>query len=269
MKKLLILFIAFFCLQALFAQDQVKIDSLRIRLQNAKEDTAKVKLLFQLSDVYGKTDIIKALQFSKDALQLSNQLNSDLYIARSYIKLGSNLIVMGNYDEALKNFLSSLKIAQDHKFQHEEFISLSNLGVIQDRIDKFDNALKYYFEALNIYNKNLEKGKPINEIKNIQGLYNNIGNIYATKKDLGTAEEYYLKGLAISEQKNDNSNIGIICNNLGKLEDEKKNFDKAYSYLLRSLEARQKINDKSGIAKSYYSLANHYSEKQDPVAALE
>ncbi len=269
MKKLLILFIAFFCMQALFAQDQVKIDSLRIRLQNAREDTAKIRLLFELSDVYGKTDIIKALQFSKDALHLSKQLNSDLYIARSYIKLGSNLIVMGNYDEALKNFLSSLKIAQNNKFQYEEFVSLSNLGVIQDRIDKFDNALKYYFEALNIYNKNFEKGKPIYEIKNIQGLYNNIGNIYASKKDLRTAEEYYLKGLAISEQKKDYSNIGIICNNLGKLEDEKKNFDKAYSYLLKSLEARQKINDKSGIAKSYYSLANHYSEKQDPVAALE
>ncbi len=269
MKKLLILFYCFFCLQALIAQDQVKIDSLQIRLQNAREDTAKVNLLFQLSDIYGRTDLIKALQYSKDALQLSTRLKSDLFIARSYIKLGSHLIVMGNYDEALKNFLASLKIAENNNFEHEEFIALSDLGVIQDRIDKFDNALKYYFEALNIYNKSIEKGKPLKGIKNIQGLYNNIGNIYLSKKELNTAKEYYLKGLAIAEQKLDYSNIGNICNNLGKLEDSKENYDIAYGYLIKSLEARQKINDKSGIAKSYYSLANHYSEMQQPNAALE
>lgn len=269
MKKLLILLLGFFCLQALYAQDQVKIDSLQIRLQNAREDTAKINLLFQLSDIYGRTDILKALQFSKDALQLSTQLNSDLFIARSYIKLGSHLIVMGNYDEALKNFLTCLKIAETNNFEHEQFIALSDLGVIQDRIDKFDNALKYYFEALNIYTKSIEKGKPLKGIKNIQGLYNNIGNIYLSKKELNTAKEYYLKGLAIAEQKLDYSNIGNICNNLGKLEDTKKNYDIAYGYLIKSLEARQKINDKSGIAKSYYSLANHYSEMQQPNAALE
>lgn len=269
MKWKLVFLFCLFSLQQIIAQEQVKIDSLQIRLQNAREDTAKVNLLFQLSDIYGRTDIIKALQYSKDALQLSTRLNSDLFIARSYIKLGSHLIVMGNYDEALKNFLASLKIAETNNFEHEEFIALSDLGVIQDRIDKFDNALKYYFEALNIYNKSIEKGKPLKGIKNIQGLYNNIGNIYLSKKELNTAKEYYLKGLAIAEQKLDYSNIGNICNNLGKLEDTKKNYDIAYGYLIKSLEARQKINDKSGIAKSYYSLANHYSEMQQPNAALE
>jgi len=261
-----------FCLlsmQQLFAQDQMKIDSLKIQLSNVSEDTTKVKLLFDLSDVYGRTDLIMALQYAKEALQLSIQTRSELLEARSHIKIGSHLIRMGNYDEALKNYLASLKIAQDNKFEHEEFVSLSNLGVIQDRIEKFDAALKYYFEALNIYNKSSEKGKPIKEIKNIQGLYNNIGNIYASKNDIGTAEEYYLKGLAIAEQKSDFSNIGVICNNLGKLEDQKKNYDKAYGYLIKSLEARQKINDQSGIAKSWYSLANHYLEKQQPAEALE
>jgi tetratricopeptide (TPR) repeat protein len=261
-----------FCLlflQQILAQDQMKIDSLNIQLKNVSEDTTKVKLLFDLSDAYRSTDLIKALQYAKDALQLSKQTGSEVLEARSHIKIGSNLILIGNYDEALKNFLASLKVAQNNKLQNEEFVSLSNLGVIQDRIDKFDNALKYYFEALNIYNKGIEKGKPIKEIKNIQGLYNNIGNIYLSKNELGTAEEYYLKGLAISEQKLDNVNIGIICNNLGKLEDQKKNFDKAHSYLVKSLEARQKINDKSGIAKSYYSLANHYVEMQQPNGALD
>jgi tetratricopeptide (TPR) repeat protein len=269
MKLFLVFVFYFLCVLRLTAQDQVKIDSLKIQLSNVTEDTTKINLLFELSDAYRSSDLVKALQYSKEALQLSVQTRSEVLEARSYIRIGSNLILVGNYDEALKNFLTSLKIAQENKLQYEEFVSLSNLGVIQDRIEKFDNALEYYFKALNIYNKSIEKGKPIKEIKNIQGLYNNIGNIYASKNDIGTAEEYYLKGLAIAEQKNDYSNIGNICNNLGKLEDQKKNFDKAFSYLVKSLEARQKINDKSGIAKSYYSLANHYFEMQQLPEALE
>lgn len=269
MKRSMIFLFYLFSMQQIIAQDQIKIDSLTIQLSNAREDTSKVKVLLELSGVYSRSDLIKALQYSKEALQTSTNIGSTLYETRSYIKIGSYLIAIGNYDEALKNFLASLKLSQDNKFEYEEFASLSDLGVIQDRIDKFENALKYYFEALNIYNKSIEKGKPIREIKNIQGLYNNIGNIYLTKNELNTAEEYYLKGLAIAEKKLDYSNIGIICNNLGKLEDQKKNFDIAYGYLTKSLDARQKIKDKSGIAKSYYSLANHYSEMQQLNEALE
>lgn len=269
MKRSLIFLFCLLSMQQIFAQDQMKIDSLTIQFNNAKEDTSKVKLLLELSDTYSRTDLIKAMQFSKEALQRSIASENELLIARSYIRIGTNLILFGNYDEALKNFLESLKISQKYKFESEEFASLTDLGVVQDRIEKFDNALKYYFDALNIYNRNIEKGMPLIGMKNIQGLYNNIGNIYLSKNELNTAEDYYLKGLALAENKLDYINIGVICNNLGKLKDQKKNFDEAYGYLTRSLEARQKVNDKSGIAKSYYSLANHYSEMRKPEEALE
>ena len=269
MKLTLTLCALMLMVQLLHAQDQVKMDSLQIQLYNTKADSSRVKLLHVIGDQYSKTELVKALMFGKEALQIAIQSNDNLLIARSYIKLGSYLIMIGSYDEALKNFLTSLKIAQENKLQYEEFVSLSDLGVIQDRIEKFDNALKYYFDALNIYNKSIAVGKPMKDIHNIQGLYNNIGNIYLSKDELNMAEQYYQKGLIISEQKQDYSNIGNICNNLGKLEDQRKNFDKAYSYLLKSLEARQKNNEKSGIAKSYYSLANHYFMMQQNAKALE
>lgn len=268
MKIKLVFLFCFVSVHTIFAQDQMKIDSLQIQLTNAKEDTSRVRILLELSDVYGKTDLVKALKNSKDALQIAMNSQSVLYEVRSYIKIGSLLILIGNYDEALKNFLESLKLAQNNKLRYEEFVSLIDLGIIQDRIEKFDVALKYYFEALNIYNKSVESGKLMKELKNIQALYNNIGNIYLSKNELDTAIEYYLKGLTIAEQKLDYANIGNICNNLGKLEDQKKNFDKAYTFLDKSLQARLKINDKSGIAKSYYSLANHYLEMHQPKEAL-
>ena len=107
MKWSLVFLFCLLSMQLVRAQDQMKIDSLKIQLNNVIEDTTKVKLLFDLSDVYGRTDLIMALQYAKEALQLSIQAGSELLEARSHIKIGSNLILIGNYDEALKNFLAS------------------------------------------------------------------------------------------------------------------------------------------------------------------
>lgn len=248
----------FFSIQVISAQNQLKIDSIQIKLDNSTEDTVKVKLLLELSDLYYRDDLVKSLQEAKQALQISEEINNDLYITKSRIKIGNCLIFIGVYDEALANLLKSMKTARKNNFQKEELVTLTQLGIIQDRIGQFDEALKYYFEALNLYNKSVESGGQLKDLKNIQALYNNIGNIYLSNNKLNTAEEYYLKGLALSERGNDDVNIGIICNNLGKLEMQRNNFPKAFEYLTKSLNARQKINDKSGIAKSYYHLSSYY-----------
>ncbi len=269
MKYSLVFLLCFMIVLQIQAQDQLKIDSLQIKLHNAKADTTKIKVLLDLSEVYSHSDFIKSLQHSKEALDIATHIGNKSYIVRSNILIGNDLLFLGKYDEAVNHYMLSLKIAQENNFDYEQVVSLSHLGIVQDRIQKFDEALKYYFDALNIINKRIEQGKPISELKNIQSLYNNIGNIYSTKKDFATAEKYYLKGLALAEQKDDNVNIGVICNNLGKMNTEQKNYPKAYNYLVKSLEARQKINDKSGIAKSYIFLSGYYQATNQLNKALD
>jgi tetratricopeptide (TPR) repeat protein len=269
MKWSLVFLLITLPLQQIFAQDQLKIDSLRIILNNAKADTTKIKVLLDLSEVYSHSDFIKSLELTKEALDISTRIGNKIYVVRSNILIGNNLLFLGKYDEAVNHFLLSLEIAEENNFEYEQVIVLSHLGIVQDRIQKFDQALKYYFDALNIYNKRNEDGKPISELKNIHSLYNNIGNIYSTKKDFNTAEKYYLKGLVLAEQKDDYINIGIICNNLGKMYTEQKNYPQAYNYLIKSLEARKKVNDKSGIAKSYLFLSSYYQATNKFSEALD
>jgi len=269
MKWSLILFFFYFSLHLAFAQDQIKIDSLQIKLSNSKEDTTRIRILLELSKSYSQINFPEAIAQAEKALKLSTKIENKLLEANSNIAIGNNLLFLGNYNEAMNKYLLSLKIAQDNNFESEELISLTHLGIIQDRMQQFEKALDYYFKALNIYNKCSEQGRPLKNIKSIQSLYNNIGNIYESNKDLNTAEKYYLKGLSLSEQKNDYLNIGTICNNLGKLEIQRKNFDKAYSYLIKSFEARKKNNDKSGIAKSYIFLTNYYQNTNQLELAIE
>lgn len=263
------LLICFLSVQQIYAQDEIKIDSLQAKLTNSKEDTTKVKVLLDLSDIYNSINQITALSFANRALDISGNIKNETYLVRSHIAIGNSLLFIGNYDDAANHFLISLKISQKNKFESEELVALTHLGLVQDRIQKFDNALKYFFEALNIYNSCKEQGRPLKKVKNIHSLYNNIGNIYSAKNDFRIAEEYYLKGLTLAEQQSDNINVGAICNNLGNLEMNRSNYSKAYVYLIKSLEARTKINDKSGMAKSYLSISAYYQKINQLDQALD
>lgn len=102
------------------AQDQLKIDSLLIKLNNAKEDTTRIKILLDLSDKYSRTDFLKALEHAKKALDISTHIENKLYIVRSHILIGNSLLFLGKYDESMNNYLLSLKLARE--YQHYSVI---------------------------------------------------------------------------------------------------------------------------------------------------
>ena len=258
MKRILIISLFLHSLHLSLAQDPIKIDSLKIRLESSIDDTSKYKICRELSEIYAKTDLMKSLQYARQSLEHAKKSQNKVLETRAQILIGNSFLFLGIYDNAMSNYLSALKLAQNNDFVGEELVSLTSLGIIQDRLDNFDQSLEYYFKALDIYNRSIADKKALNGVKKIQALYNNIGNIYASKREYETAIEYYLKGLDLSEKSIDNQNIGNICNNLGKLEIERKNFEKAFQYLNKALEARQKENDKSGIAKSYLFIGNYY-----------
>jgi hypothetical protein len=95
-----------FCLivpQFIHAQDQLKIDSLQIKLNNAKADTIKIKALLDLSEVYSHSDFLKSLEFAKKAFDISTQIGNKTYIVRSNILIGNDFLFLGKYDEAVNH----------------------------------------------------------------------------------------------------------------------------------------------------------------------
>lgn len=251
------------------AQGKVILDSLKNALEHARQDTLKVKILLKISDYYSKSDFIKALDYSKQALAAALKSKNELCIIHSYQTAGNTLIFMGDYQEALKSLLEAYRISAEQKLDIESLRSLNSLGVVYDRLEKFDKALTYYFNALDIFNKNFKDNSQEYSILNIQGLYNNIGNIYQSRGELKSAEEYYNKGLKLSIQKKDDIDVGIIAGNLAKILIEQREYSKALEFLNQSMEARQRINDLPGIAKSCYIFANYYDAMNDHKRAVE
>jgi len=267
MRFKFILFLFVFS-SSLFAQNQVKIDSLTILLNNVNADTLKIKILTEIANQYARFNYIKAVEFSKQALEIAQKTDNKKTISYSYSVLGNNLLFLGNYDEALNYYLESLKLTEDINDEVLRFQIYHNLGVLKDRLQQFDEALEFYFKALGLFEKNVANGV-FKKIENqYPVIFNSIGNIYETKKDYKTSEEYYLKGYNLAINKNYEI-FGVITNNLGKLEIEMGNYDKAFQFLNQSLEFRKKINDQHGIAKTYIFLALYYKELKDYNKALD
>ncbi len=266
--KRFILILLFIIPASLYSQDQVVSDSLLVKLKYAEEDSAKVSILIDLSKYYHKTDLEKSLDYSMKSLEIANESGNKYSTAKSYTEVGTAYIFIGNYEEALKNFLMGLDIFALLDEPSEEVVIYNNLGCLYDRIGNYEKALDSYFKALNIYNDQKAQNKSLEAFGEIHSLYNNIGNIYEVKNDDKNAQQYYMKGLGIALEVGDYAGQGVILNNLGKLFVKLERFDEAKVYLQKSLEAREKIDDIAGLSKTYNGFSNYYYKIRDYDKAL-
>ena len=244
----------------LVSANQYKEDSLRLVYKSLEQDSAKIKILWELSD---KTDnYISAIEYTQEALDIIDKYRIEDKRARAFLKHGSNLLFLGSYDEALEFFIQSIKIAEKQGEHILKMTILNNIGTVYDRIGKYDEALEYYIKSMDTYHQ-MNENEQDKESNWLCYLYGNIGSIYLAKNEFTTAETYLLKGLNRCISINDDPVKGVLYNNLGKLYLTTKDFDKAYDYLIKSLVFRENINDKKELVKSYFFLGVYYLTIED------
>jgi len=268
MKKLILIFLLIVPEINSFAQDQIKIDSLKVRFESESNSSNKITILKELASITSKNNLYEAVDYSKQALEIAKHDGNKKLIANSYTEIASYLIFIGSYDESIMYFIEALKIGEELDDNTILFPIYHNIGVLKDRLQQFDEALEFFFKALAILDKNVDN-KDFTILENqYPTLYNNIGNIYETKSDYKAAKDYYLKAYNLAKGKNIEV-FGTICNNLGKLGIEMSDYENAYKYLTESLEFRSSRNDQHGIAKTYIFMALYFKETKQFDKAAE
>ncbi|MCG8582373.1 MAG: LuxR family transcriptional regulator [Bacteroidales bacterium] len=253
----------------LVSGNQYKEDSLKHVYKSLEQDSARIKILWELSD--NADNYISAIEYTNEALNLIEDKGIDQMKARTYFKHGANLFLLGSYDDALEYFIESIKIADKQGDGVLKMRTLNNIGTVYDRIGKYDEALDYYIKSMDVYQR-MNDGALDNESAWLCYLYGNIGSIYLTKNEFTTAETYFLKGLNRCMSKDNDPVKGVLYNNLGKLYLTTKELDKAYDYLNKSLQFRIAAGDKNELVKSYFFLGVYYctiDEFENAKASLE
>src|SRR5438477_11948152 len=111
MKKTIYIFLSLYSILTThysFSQNK-QLDSLEALLKTAADDTNKVKILYQLSEVCDEENI---LRYAEPSLQLSEKLNYKPGIANALNNIGFELKVKGQVEKALECFIRSLKIRE-------------------------------------------------------------------------------------------------------------------------------------------------------------
>ncbi len=251
--------------QATAAQDIIKLDSLQIRFDNAKEDSVRVAVLLEMSHQHSNSNIVKAIEFARQAKQLAHEKRLAKFEAKSDIAMGNIAINQGHYKNASTHYFSALKYYESAKDLHGLASVNNNLGVTYDRIGDYDKALTHYFKVQEILNAAPHPNKTV-----LPAIYNNIANIYQTQGDAASALKYYEKGLSLALKEPLLPVRGQLYNNLGKLHLlDLNNPEKAFENLSKGLEVREQLGDKSEIARSLFILSEYYLQQKDFPRARE
>jgi len=154
---------------------------------SAKEDTAKVKTLNELSVQYILFENYnKAYTYANQGLEMSKKISYLKGKAVSLKNIGYTYYYKNNYEKALEYFLQSLEILKQLKSEKtKQYAVLA--GIISNtyfKLNNYEKALDYSIIALDI-NKELKNDTQI--VVN----YSIIGNIYTSQQKYNEAKESY------------------------------------------------------------------------------
>jgi serine phosphatase RsbU (regulator of sigma subunit) len=281
----------------LFAQQSI-VDSLLIRLEASKKDTAKISLLISVSNRLAELgDFDKALNHSEQALELSKELKFKEGEARAYGSMGLIYQYKGDYGKSINYSLLALEFfetinnerqvtnlltnigniylsQQNYKKAEEYYLKAllktgkrsamihCNLGLLYTYTKQHAKALQYYATALEIYQK---KGKR----SGIGDVYTNMGIVYFNIKDFKKALELHLSAMKIYLEEGDKRRLNISHENLGAAYLELKDYKRSETHLLEALSIAREIGDKEGMQTSAVDLVELYQRMGDFKSAYD
>ena len=247
------------------------IDSLKVVISQAKNDTIKMTTFFNISQYYTESNRDISLFYIEQALTISKKLNLPYSTARALINKSYIIKNQGNLSLAFKLVNEAMIIAKEEKneknayiFKDAEFAadphkySLSLLGGVYHQMGNLyaragnkEKGIAYYKEEIKI--AKLLKSKSELTTSNM-----NIGTIYSDLEKLDSAQLYLNKALVNSNLSRQKKYQGYILASIGIIYFKKKNMDTAKHYYWKSLRVNKEQNNLSAEGRTNIALAELY-----------
>jgi len=299
LKFFLIISFLFFYSTICISQSGNKIDSLENELKKSV-DTSKVNALNALASELRKKNPSKALEYSNQALELSEKIYFKKGIGNAYSMMATIYSIQGDFDKALDFHNNSLTI-RESIFDNKGIISsLNSIGNINIKQGNYEKALKNYLKLLEIcesigdkksmplnniaasyfYMGNYEKAlfyyikaiKTAETLGNKEAMINplvGLGNVYFNMAKYENSLIHYKQALTVSTEMNNQAGIIKSLTTIGNVYEKLHNNDTALVYYFKSLKIIEELGDKPAIAISLMNIGNIYSKTKNYQKALE
>ena len=226
MKKLLFLFMIFFCRIQSFSQTVAKLDSEAVVLYKAQE--------FQ-----------KALPLAEKALEIINKNGGENH--PEYFNVNTNLAFLYKKtqqyikSEHFFKIVADLTKRESGELNEEYALALNQLALLYEVLPQQDSAAKYYKAAIDIYqrtNKNSE---------NYPVIINNLSALLERMRKYNDAEPLYILLAGITKEKHgENLDYASRLVDLADLYESMEKYDKAESLYIKTSDLyKQLLGDTS------------------------
>jgi len=124
-----------------------KIDSLQQVLQQEKQDSNRVTLLWKLAEQYQFFKPDTTLQLAQKAFLLAQHIKYKEGESRSLAVMATGQYLLGNYSAALNNYMLKLQLEEKRNSSRNYASALNNIGLMYILLADYPNALGYLHRA--------------------------------------------------------------------------------------------------------------------------
>lgn len=220
--------------------------SISTALENIRLQSISFRLMGGIQTYQGEYDL--SLIYTGHALDMALQINDSLLIANSLNNIGFNYYNLGNYSEAMENFLRALNIKKGPKNEYVIGYMKNNIGLIYLQLKKYTKAREYFNQAL-------EVGLRSNDNNTILYASNNLGFSYLAQGNYSKAEQFFKEATEVAKNVNNKNWEATTYSGLGQTYFELGRMSEALKEFKNSLALRNKIRDLKGISEIYYYLS--------------
>ncbi|MEL6863798.1 MAG: ATP-binding protein, partial [Bacteroidota bacterium] len=261
MKKWLYCLFLSFVLPLLLCGQTMMLDSLMIELSESAEDTAKVKLLHDISWEYSRVDVDKMQDYTKQALALSNVLDYPKGRAKSFYYLAVASLYKGHLEASYDYGQKAYDTAAEINDQKTMASAVNVFGIYHHEKGNLVKALEHYLEGL-------KYSALISDTISLSIGNFNIGILYEKMEQKERAASYFERAAALGKATNDYETICMSYSSLGAILEKEEKYDEALAYYQDGLEIAMKHEDKFNTAHMLMGMAQVQSEKGNVELAL-
>lgn len=221
-------------------------------LENVQDDPEqRISLLNKMGILHCKmADHRQELQYFRNALHISTELDKNVAMAQSYQNVGVAHFHADKPDSASYYFEKSARLYHALGLRYKLALISNNLGATYVHQKKYDAALKAYQEAITIYKEFGNLGSQGNTLHNIAEVYQLMGQH-------DKALNYLFESVKIADSTQNNRLRYTNYEAIAKIYYKKENYKAAYDYHTRFAALRDSVMNEE-VARQVNELKTSY-----------